>query len=98
MSNAGERFKKIRQELNFSQQEFGQHLGLSSQGISNIEKNKSFLTLEKLQLLKNFNINLNYLIYGDGEIFTNKLSCILNPTQDELTTRIEEVLKLKGLI
>ena len=56
-NTTGGRFKKIRQELNLTQAELGARLGLTSQGISNIEKDKTFLTLDKLQALKNFNIN-----------------------------------------
>ncbi len=74
MKTTGQRFKEIRQSLDLSQQEFGSKLGITSQGISNIEKNKSFLTLDKMQALKEFNVNLNFLVYGDGEMFNNKVS------------------------
>lgn len=97
MSNVGQRFKDIRQTLNFSQEKFGNELGISSQGISNIEKNKSFLTLEKLQSLKKFDINLNFLIYGTGEMF-NSNAVQFEQNQKEFAQKVRIILKQEGLI
>lgn len=98
MNNTGQRFKEIRQHLALSQQEFGSKLGLTSQGISNIEKNKSFLTLEKLQALKFFNINLNYLIYGEGEMFITTLIHSTQSNHPDMEKVMLQLLKKNGII
>ena len=97
MKSTGQRFKEIRQSLQLSQEEFGNNLGLSSQGISNIEKDKSFLTLEKIQALRNFDINLNYLIYGEGEMF-NKMPEPIEKYSKELEQFILHVLKKNNIM
>ena len=97
MSSAGERLKKIRQELNLTQAEFGNNLGLTSQGISNIEKNKSFFTLDKMQQLQNFNINLNYLVYGCGGIFIRTEPASEKGNQNTISEEAVEPVLLKLL-
>lgn len=92
MKGVGDRFKKIRQTLNLSQNEFGEKLGLSSQGISNIEKEKSFLSLSGLEKLLDMEINLNYLIGGHGEMFNSPSSF------DSFKEKVKEVLRDEGII
>lgn len=92
MKGYGERFKKIRQALNFSQSEFGQKLGLSSQGVSNIEKEKSFLSLNSLEKLLEFNVNLNYLVGSIGEIFNEPY------IDDCFKDKVRQVLKEEGIL
>ena len=66
----GHRLKTIRLTLRLSQLEMGAKIGLSKQGISKVENNKSFMTFQILsRLAVDLNINLNYLIAGIGEPF-----------------------------
>ena len=95
MKTAGQRFNEIRQALNLPQQEFGLKLGLSSQGISNIEKDKSFLTLEKMQALESFNISLNYLVYGKGSMFIETAS---EPDSAAIESIMLNLLRKHGII
>lgn len=70
MSTQGSRLKKIRCALNLSQTAFGEQIGLSRAGIAAVEADKNKFSqdiLYKLSML--FNINLNYLICGKGDMF-----------------------------
>ena len=98
METQGERIKKIRLQLNLQQDKFGEGIGVTKQCISNIERDIGFLSSDKLtNLLLNYNVNINYLLAGIGEMF-------LNPYQlDEvkLKNKIQEVvlkMKQKGML
>lgn len=70
MTTIGNRFKTIRTSLHILQDEMGAQIGLSKQGVSNIEKDKSFMSpivLSKLAI--DLKVNLNYLIAGVGSMF-----------------------------
>lgn len=96
METQGMRIKKIRQTLNLSQDEFGQIFEISKQFVSLLEKDKTFLNNDKLvKLLLDYNVNINYLLGGIGNMF--------NPPQfeqveDNLTQKVEEILRKKGII
>ncbi len=68
--NIGERLKSIRQELKFSQKEFGKILDVQQTAISNYEKNRFEISNTIIDKLVNeFDINANWLITGKGEMF-----------------------------
>ncbi len=95
MSTTGSRFKKIRTALNLSQEVFGKNIGLSKSGISAVENDKTFVSLDILTtLFIDYNINLNYLVCGAGTMF--------NPSkplqQDDFTEKVKEILRAEGLI
>lgn len=96
MLSVGLRFKKIRLELRLSQEALAEKFGITKAAVSAVERGKSFLNVKNLSiLLLDYNVNLNYLICGIGEPF--------NPPQyeqveDELTQKVEDILKKKGLI
>ena len=70
MSTQGNRLKEIRQALRLSQEEFGAIFDIKKQFVSNIEKDHSFLNNDKLvKLLVDYNVNINYLLAGIGEMF-----------------------------
>lgn len=72
MPTQGARIKKIRTALSLSQEAFGGLLGVSKQYISNLEANRNVLNNEKLVMLSvDYDVNLNYLFNGFGEIFLN---------------------------
>ena len=57
-----------------SQETFGNKLGVTGAGISKIESGQRNLTEQMiLMICKEFNINENWLRYGDGGIFRQKL-------------------------
>lgn len=98
METQGERIKKIRLELNMQQDKFGEGIGVTKQFISNLERNIGFLSNDKLtSLLLNYNVNINYLLAGIGEMFLNSYQL----DEVKLETKIQEVvlkMKEKGLI
>lgn len=97
MKNIGERFKNIRKILNKSQDEFAHSLGITKQAISNIEHSKSMpgiITMDKL-LLK-FDINLNYLISGVGNMFNDQQK-IYKSLKNQLLSEVEAMLDAKGI-
>ncbi|MDQ1353831.1 MAG: hypothetical protein QG657_4138 [Acidobacteriota bacterium] len=65
----GQRIKAVRRRLNMTQKEFGEAVDLSVSFISDIESGRSKACLDFFfNLARKFNINLNYLILGEGEI------------------------------
>ena len=68
-----ERVKTVRKTLNMSQTTFGESLGVGIGVIKNIEyafvdPKEPFLSL----ICKNFNVNPDWLMHGDGEMFLDK--------------------------
>ncbi|MBQ8847474.1 MAG: helix-turn-helix transcriptional regulator [Candidatus Gastranaerophilales bacterium] len=73
MENIGLRIKNIRKLLNKSQEELASEVSLTKQAISNIETAKSAPGINLLsKLLLDYNVNLNYIIGGMGDIFITK--------------------------
>ncbi len=65
-----ERFKKIRILKKMNQEQFGNLIGLSKSGISNIEKGIRNVTEKHVKLLcSELNVSENYLRTGVGEPF-----------------------------
>lgn len=96
MSTLGNRFKSIRNELRLSQEAIGVTLGMSKQGISAVENDKTFLPCDILsKLFFDYKVNLNWLVCGVGEPF---LPQQFGQVKDELTQKVEEILKQRGLI
>lgn len=61
----GERIKKSRLELNLTQEQFSEILGISLTYYGQIERGVSSISIEKLQLLyEKFNIDPTYIITG----------------------------------
>lgn len=72
LQSIGSRVKELRSSLNQSQEAFGQKIGLTKSGVSNVEKGKSFMSQDVLRkIVSELNGNLNYIINGTGEIFLN---------------------------
>lgn len=73
MITQGERLKQIREELRLSQAKLGNSLGISAPSIGKAEKGINRLSNESLtKLLENHNVNINYLLSGEGEMFITK--------------------------
>ncbi len=71
--NIAKRFKNIRLILKKSQDELASECEMTKQAISNIENSKSMPSLNVLNiLLTKYNVNLNYLISGSGELFNSE--------------------------
>jgi transcriptional regulator with XRE-family HTH domain len=66
----GKRLKQIRESLKLSQQQFAEKLSIKSQSVYKVEKDLNGLSNETLiNLIKNYNVNINWLLTGEGEMF-----------------------------
>jgi len=77
----GNRIKEFRKKLNLSQQELAKHLNMQPQALARYEKDKVKPSIELAKKLTDlFNINLNWLLTGKGEMFLNqpKIAGIVN--------------------
>ena len=66
----GERVKEIRKTLDLTMEKFGEKLGVGKTAISNIESGNRNLTEQMSKsICREYNVNYDYLMYGDGEMF-----------------------------
>jgi transcriptional regulator with XRE-family HTH domain len=66
----GIRVKAIRESLKMKQEDMAPGLGISSTRLSEIENDKSKPCHDFFyNIFKNFNVNLYYLLFGEGEMF-----------------------------
>jgi transcriptional regulator with XRE-family HTH domain len=94
METQGQRINKIRKALNLSQEKFGEIFGIKKQFVSLLEKDKTYLNNEKLvKLLLDYNVSINYLLSGRGEMFLDDSDNI-----DDFEDRVKQVLIKYGLI
>ena len=94
MSTQGKRLKVIRQALKLTQEQLGSALGISKQFYSNIETDRTLLNNEKLVLLlKDYNVNLNYLLGGFLPMFNGE-----NSIEDDFELKVKNILIKEGLI
>ena len=94
MSTQGKRLKAIRQALKLTQEQLGSALGISKQFYSNIETDRTLLNNEKLVLLlKDYNVNLNYLLGGFLPMFNGE-----NSIEDDFELKVKNILIKEGLI
>lgn len=65
-----DRIKKIRKELDLTQQEFADRIGVKRGGIANYEIGRNEPTDSVISLIcREFNINEDWLRTGEGEMF-----------------------------
>lgn len=68
--NINDRFKMVRLELKINQKEFGNKIGLSKSGISNIESGTRNVTDKHIKLIcAIFHVNETWFRTGAGEMF-----------------------------
>lgn len=75
----GERVKEIRKTLNLTLEKFGEKLGVGKTAISKIEKDERNLTDQMSKAIcREYNVNYDYLVYGEGEMFSELPKTILD--------------------
>lgn len=95
MKTAGQRFKEIRIATGLSQEDFGKAINLSKSGISAVENDKAFISLEiQRTLLLDFDVNLNYLVGEVGNMF---LPVKYEDIKAEILKEVNSLLKKRGL-
>lgn len=74
----GERVREIRKALNLTLEKFGMKLGVGKQAISKIEKGENSVTDQMaISICREYNVNYDYLMNGDGEMFDTLPQTIL---------------------
>lgn len=75
----GERVKAVRKELSLTLEKFGAKLGVGKTAISKIEKGERALTEQMMKsICREFNVSYDWLLSGDGEMFTDLPQTILD--------------------
>lgn len=75
----GERIRAIRQELGLTLEKFGEKLGVGRGAISAIEVGRRNLTDQMAKAIcREYNVNYDFLVYGDGEMFDDLPETILD--------------------
>lgn len=71
--SVGQKLKEVRKHFKLKQQEFAKELGIPDRTYWGYEKGVIDASLICLQNVnKKFNVNLNWLIVGEGEMFITK--------------------------
>ena len=74
----GERIKQIRKSLDLTLEKFGEKLGVGKGAISALENGKRNLTDQMAKAIcREYNVNYDYLIYEEGEMFSDLPQTIL---------------------
>lgn len=69
----GTRVKKVRLRKGISQEQFGEIIGIKKVAVSKIENGENSLSKgDLLAICRQFNVNKEWLINGNGEMFTPK--------------------------
>jgi len=70
------RIKEIIQFTGLNQKEFAEKIGISGNAITELLKGRSKGLSEQslYALVKNFNVNINWLLTGEGEMFVSDMS------------------------
>lgn len=91
MAEYGEKLKQIRQKLLLTQDEFAGALEMKSRAYAAYERNENKPPLFMLEMLCNdYDVNLNWLISGKGDMFNRKQPANL---KDEIKQAVREMLK-----
>lgn len=100
------RIRELRKFLNLTLIEFGDQIGLSHSGLSDIENGKYNINERIVKLIcTQFNVNEEWLRYGKGEMFNknndylkfiNAYSNLKPPLQDFLTGCAKNLLEAQN--
>lgn len=76
----GLRLQMVRKSLNLLQKDFARSLNISNASLSEMEAGNAKPRFELLyNITKRYNVNLNYLLHGEGEIFMSNDILQQNP-------------------
>lgn len=90
------RIQKIRKFTSLSQEDFAKEIGIAFRAYTSYERGNRKPSFEYLNIVfVKYNINLNWLITGEGEMFNVPK---YDDVKDDLKSQVEAILKEKGLI
>lgn len=91
-----ENLKKIRRELHLSVTDFAKKVGIPARTIGGWERKERTCSIELVtRLCMQLNVNANWFVTGKGNMFNPPK---FEQVEDELTLKVEEILKRKGII
>jgi transcriptional regulator with XRE-family HTH domain len=94
MSSFSERLKQVRVALQLTQTEIAESIGVSQQAWTHYEKERRYPYLQQLtQLVLKYNINLNWLLTGEGEMFIGESLAKNNTTHSQDDSSYEQLFK-----
>jgi len=94
-----ENLKKIRLELKISAQKFADSLNVSRGSIVQYETGKRKPSYEFIEALHNlYNVNLNWFVSGQGEMFNKQQKASAGMTPEEVKSIVASYLKDNGII
>ncbi len=97
--DAVERLKEIRQEFNLSQAKFAQELNLNTSVINSIELNRGRVTPEIAKKIEErFNVNLRWILFGEGEKFISKTVVNISEEDIKLTFFEPRAINIEGYL
>ena len=92
----GKKLKNIRKHFKLTQEEMAARLGIAVRSYAAYEREENNPPYSMLVLLcKEHNISLNWFVADIGEMFNVPK---FEDVQDEITLKVESILKAKGLI
>lgn len=75
----GERVRELRKSLKLTLEKFGDKLGVKKSAISDIESGRNSLTDQMSKAIcREYNVNYDWLINGEGEMFSDLPKTILD--------------------
>jgi len=75
----GERVKEVRKALGLTLDKFGEKVGVKKQTVSRIENGVNNVTDQMvLSICREFNVNYDFLMNGEGEIFDDLPQTVLD--------------------
>ena len=91
-----ENLKKIRKKLGLSVAKLSDRIEIPAMTLTNYERGDRTPSAQLfIQLNKKLNVNLNWFVSGEGEMFN---APNFDDVKDEFEKRVEEILKKKGLV
>lgn len=99
----GERFKKLREEIGLSQEEFGEKLGVTRQAIYQIEKGLRTPSIKFIKKASDtFNVSISYFLDDESFVISSSeklylLSIIKSLSEKEREKVLNFLYKLKGI-
>lgn len=79
----GNRIRHVRESLNLNQKDFAEKLEMSAPMLSEIENGKKKPGIDFIvKLAKKFDVNLYYILFGEGEMVTDPITSYLKSTDD----------------
>jgi len=87
-NNTKHRITVLRELLDLSQREFAESVGITQGALSQLEAGKSKLSLDSITKISNtFNVNCNWLIHGQREVFIKPPPAEMNHVRHSYITR-----------